>query len=76
MSVKGAKIWEGGILVRDFAPCVKNGVPGFFDNVRLGFYPSRTQAPFVTGAPVVEDGDFTAWSAAKELSSATVIMMR
>ena len=76
VSVKGAKIWEGGILVRDFAPCVKNGVPGFFDNVRRGFYPSRTQAPFVTGAPVVEDGDFTAWSAAKELSSATVIMMR
>lgn len=76
VSVKGAKIWEGGILVRDFAPCVKNGVPGFFDNVRRGFYPSRTQTPFVTGAPVVEDGDFTAWSAAKELSSATVIMMR
>ncbi|MBP5543032.1 MAG: hypothetical protein ILM98_03075 [Kiritimatiellae bacterium] len=76
VSVKSAKIWEGGILVRDFAPCVKNGVPGFFDNVRRGFYPSRTQAPFATGAPVVADGDFTAWSSAQELSAATVIMMR
>ncbi len=76
VETRGAEIWEGDIPVRDYAPCVKDGVPGFFDAVRGTFNPSVTAAAFAAGAPVVADGDFTAWSPAKELSSATVLYLR
>ncbi|MBQ3288148.1 MAG: hypothetical protein IJH50_01895 [Kiritimatiellae bacterium] len=29
----GLKIWQDGILVRDFRPCLKNGVAGLYDDV-------------------------------------------
>ena len=77
VEVKAAKIWEGDILVRDFAPCVStNGVPGFYDNVRGQFYPSVTSKPFVAGDVVVADGDFVSWSAAQTLSIGFVITFR
>ena len=76
VSVKGAKIWEGGILVRDFAPCVKDGVPQFYDNVRGGFYGSRTSTPFTAGDIVVDDGDFVSWSRTRELGGGFVMIIR
>ena len=29
----GLKIWQDGVLVRDFRPCLKNGVAGLYDDV-------------------------------------------
>ena len=40
------KIWQGGALVRDFRPCLKNGVAGLYDDVsKRIFYSLGT--PFV-----------------------------
>ena len=75
-SVKSAKIWEGDILVRDFVPCVTNGVPVFYDVVRGGYYGSRATTPFVAGAPVVADGDILSWSNVRELRKGLVIAFR
>jgi len=76
--VKFAKIWEGDVLVRDFAPCVyTNGVPGFYDNVRGEFYPSVNAAkPFVAGDIVIADSDFVSWSPARKLTKGFVITFR
>jgi len=39
----GLKIWQGGTLVRDFRPCLKNGVAGLYDTVSSNiFYSSGT----------------------------------
>jgi hypothetical protein len=77
-SVRSAKIWEGDILVRDFVPCIKNGVPVFYDVVRGGYYGSRATTPFVAGAPVVAvaDGDILSWSNVRELRKGLVIAFR
>ena len=77
-SVKSAKIWEGDILVRDFVPCVTNGVPVFYDVVRGGYYGSRATTPFVAGAPVVAvaDGDILSWSNVRELRKGLTITFR
>jgi hypothetical protein len=75
-SVRSAKIWEGDILVRDFVPCIKNGVPVFYDVVRGGYYGSRATTPFVAGAPVVADGDILSWSNVRELRKGLVITVR
>ena len=75
-SVKSAKIWEGDILVRDFVPCIKNGVPVFYDVVRGDYYGSRTETPFAAGAPVVADGDILSWSNVRELRKGLVIAFR
>ena len=75
-SVKSAKIWEGDILVRDFVPCVTNGIPVFYDVVRGGYYGSWTETPFVAGAPVVADGDILSWSNVRELRKGLVIAFR
>ena len=75
-SVKSAKIWEGDILVRDFMPCVTNGVPVFYDRVRSEYYGSRKETPFVAGAPVVADGDILSWSNVRELRKGLVIAIR
>jgi len=76
VSVKGAKIWEGDILVRDFIPCVTNGVPVFYDRVRGEYYGSRTATPFVAGAPVVADGDIISWSEVRSLRKGFAIIFR
>ncbi|MCR5750604.1 MAG: hypothetical protein K6G91_01455 [Kiritimatiellae bacterium] len=42
----GFKIWQNEVLVRDFRPCLKNGVPGLYDDVsKRIFYSLGT--PFV-----------------------------
>ena len=33
LKIYGCKIWEGGVLVRDFVPYVDNGIPGMRDNL-------------------------------------------
>jgi len=39
----GLKIWQDGALVRDFRPCLKNGVAGLYDDVtKRIFYSSGT----------------------------------
>lgn len=74
--VKGAKIWEGGEIVRDFVPCVKDGVPQFYDHVRGGYYPSVTSKPFAAGEIVAPDGDFVSWSSACSLASGFTVIFR
>ena len=34
----GVKIWQDGVLVRDFRPCVRDGKAGLFDEVSRGFF--------------------------------------
>ena len=75
VEVASAKIWEGDVIVRDFAPCVNEGVPGFYDNVRCSFYPSDTAKPFVAGNIVADDGDFVAWSPVCRLENGFVLII-
>ena len=65
---------EGDILVRDFVPCVTNGVPVFYDVVRGGYYVSRATTPFVAGAPVVADGNILSWSKVRELRARGLVI--
>lgn len=45
----GLKIWQGGTLVRDFRPCLKNGVAGLYDDVtKRIFYSSGTPLIYET----------------------------
>ena len=76
VEVKGAKIWEGGEIVRDFVPCVKDGVPQFYDHVRGGYYPSVTSKPFAAGEIVAPDGDFVSWSSACSLASGFTVIFK
>lgn len=43
------KIWQGGAIVRDFAPASVGGEAGLFDLVHGRFYPSETSTPLVAG---------------------------
>ena len=53
----GLKIWQDGVLVRDFRPCRKHGIPALYDDVEKRiFYAEQSQltAPFdptVAGRP-------------------------
>lgn len=76
VDVKGAKIWEGDEIVRDFVPCVKDGVPQFYDHVRGGYYQSVTSKPFAAGEMVAPDGDFVSWSSACSLASGLTVIFR
>lgn len=63
--LSGAQIRERGELVRDFVPCVSNGVAGLYDRVHGAFLPSATDTPFNAGeavVPAMADGDILAWS--------------
>ena len=43
----GLKIWQDGHLVRDFRPCLKNGVAGLYDDIsKRIFYSSGTPLAF------------------------------
>lgn len=37
-AIYSTQMWKGGELVRDFRPCVKDGVAGLYDNVNRRFY--------------------------------------
>ena len=63
VDVYGAKIREGGELVRDFVPCVTNGVAVFYDRVNGKFLGSkRSGKAFTAGRPAVTQGDVVSWS--------------
>ena len=53
------------------------GVPGFYDNVKGGFYPSvNASKPFVAGDIVVADSDFVSWSPTRKLEMGFIITFR
>ena len=63
VDVYGARIWEGSTLVRDFVPCVTNGVAVFYDRVNGKFLGSkRSGRSFAAGRPAVTQGDVVSWS--------------
>ena len=63
VDVYGARIWEGATLVRDFVPCVTNGVAVFYDRVNGKFLGSkRSGRSFAAGRPAVTQGDVVSWS--------------
>ena len=63
VDVCGARIWEGSALVRDFVPCVTNGVAVFYDRVNGKFLGSiRSGRSFAAGRPAVTEGDVVSWS--------------
>ena len=49
MRAKRAKLWEEGRLVRDYVPCVSNGVACLYDRVSRTFAKSQTSAAFEPG---------------------------
>ena len=52
----GLKIWQDGALVRDFRPCLKNGVAGLYDDVsKKIFYSLGTPLVFDNKKSVDED---------------------
>lgn len=46
-----AKMWQGGKLVRDFVPCVKDGVGYLYDRVGGEFYDNKGTGSFRLGTP-------------------------
>ena len=74
--MKSAKLWEGDILIRDYVPCVKDGVPGFYDRVLRTFSPSVSDTPFRAGETVVEDGTAFSWSKPLDLTTGLVLVVR
>ena len=47
--IYGVKIYEGGVLVRNFVPCLKDGVACFKDMVNGGFIVGENVAAFTAG---------------------------
>lgn len=74
--MKSAKLWEGDILIRDYVPCVKDGVAGFYDRVLRTFSPSVSDTPFRAGETVVEDGTAFSWSKPLDLTTGLVLVVR
>lgn len=62
------KIRHNGALVRDYVPCLQNGVAGVWDRVNGTFSASRSGTPFVAG-PVVEDDTVAVWNEEAVLSA-------
>jgi hypothetical protein len=48
MSVKYCKIWENGVLVRDYIPTIDNGHIGLWDNVSGSFFSDAAGGNFIT----------------------------
>ena len=62
--IKWAQFREAGRLVRDFVPCVSNGVACFYERVYGTYHGSQTSASFEPGEAVahIEEADILAWS--------------
>lgn len=50
--IYGVKIYESGVLVRDFVPCLKDGVACFKDVVNGGFIIGENASAFTAGGDV------------------------
>lgn len=48
MAVKYCKIWENGVLVRDYIPTIDNGHIGLWDNVSGSFFSDAAGGNFIT----------------------------
>ena len=50
----GCKMWENGVLIRDFIPCYSrsNGIPGLYDLVNKKFYSNAGYGTFTKGPEV------------------------
>ena len=58
IKVYSFKIWDGGVLVRDYVPRVKGGVAGFYETCSGQFVMGENIAAFSAGGDVtVEKGD-------------------
>ncbi|MBO7686286.1 MAG: hypothetical protein J6V72_07885, partial [Kiritimatiellae bacterium] len=71
--IRWAKIWESGRLIRDFVPCVTNGVACFYERVYGTYQGSQTSALFEPGETVarIEEADMLAWSDVTQASIAS-----
>ena len=49
VKIYGFKCWKAGVLVHDYVPCVKGGVPGFKDNVDGAFVTAENPAALQAG---------------------------
>ena len=70
--IKSAKFWEEGRLIRDFTPCVLNGVACFYDRVYGNFVKSKNASAFEAGETVsaIADEEAVAWSCVVGLATA------
>ena len=57
MRVYRVRIWDAGILVRDYTPLVKGGIPGFRENCSGQFVTGENLAAFTAGGDVPEEPD-------------------
>ena len=73
--IKWVRFKESGRLVRDFVPCVSNGVACLYDRVYGYFYLSQTDAAFEPGEPVANlaAADALAWSGLFRPESASAV---
>lgn len=55
--VYGCKIWDNGVLVHDYIPCLRGGVPGLKDNVDGAFITGEIVSGFTAGPTVTDEGD-------------------
>lgn len=60
--IYGARVYEAGVLVRDYVPCVKDGMPGFKDAVGGGFICNpAAETNFSSGGDVlIEESPYVA----------------
>ena len=47
--IEYVKMWSGGSLIRDFVPCLNNGVAGLCDKITGGFYGNAESGSFKYG---------------------------
>ena len=57
MRVYRFRIWDAGVLVRDYVPCVRGGVPGFKETCSGRFVTGENIAAFTAGGDVSEETD-------------------
>ena len=57
MRVYRFRIWDAGVLVRDYTPFVKGGMPGFKENCSGRFVTGENIAAFTAGGDVAEEKD-------------------
>ncbi|HRT29266.1 MAG TPA: hypothetical protein P5527_05695 [Kiritimatiellia bacterium] len=71
--IYAAQIREGGVTVRDFVPCVSNGVACLYDRISRSFCFNAGSGAFETGdtvTPETADSDALVWSDVASLASA------
>lgn len=60
MALRYCKIWENGVLVKDYIPAIDNGHIGLWDNVSETFYADAAGGEFITPAWYIdESGELT-----------------